>query len=69
ILTPESKFNRRYHLSPFPRFLRPVPPANESAPGHTLMAPKRPHFHGSAPTTRLQPESPLSTNSAKMLSS
>ncbi len=28
---------------------------------------ERPHFHASAPTTNIQPESPLSANSTKML--
>ncbi|MHC4597063.1 MAG: hypothetical protein ACYS19_19225, partial [Planctomycetota bacterium] len=35
------------------------------APGRAQTIPKHPHFHASAPTTDIQPESPLSTNSAK----
>ncbi|MBA7599314.1 hypothetical protein ES703_06346 [subsurface metagenome] len=30
---------------------------------------ERPHFHSSAPTTGLQPESPLSANSSKISAS
>jgi hypothetical protein len=44
-----------------------IPPANPSPLRRQRTTPKRPHFHAKIHTTRLQPESQLSANSAKML--
>ena len=40
---------------------------NQSASGRAQIPIKRPHFHSQATTTPLQPESPLSANSAKIV--
>ena len=54
-----------FHLSPLPKFLDHSHQPARGALARALRPLKWPHFAQSAPTTGLQPESPLSANSAK----